>query len=301
MSPGNLSYHSKGHTFLKSEAFIAALLDRGFSYDKLVVQRAGSFAKSYRNDIENVSVKRDTSDQDILYLTINRDGIYDRLPEGLFHQPRAVGSKTTVSQMVSEHRLLREEEKAARLFFQPLEHELFRYAVFIEQEERAFFGGMLSGNLDNAFSRFWNLQPGLPAVLTASLARIMPWAYLIKGDAALCAKALEIILSKPVAVVVRIVEQHFKEEAYRLGEGELGVDMLSGNSFLEPAVCWVFTIKELGPEEMSAFVGNEKYGKFLRQFIDIFIPLEADAVFEYEVNKEGSEGTEDVLGYSFVL
>jgi len=301
MSNGGPAYKSKGHVLLKGEAFIAALLDAGFSYDKLIIERAGSFSKSYRNDIESVKSRTDDRDQEVLQVVLNRDGIYDRLPEGLFHQPRANGGKTTVSQMVEEHRRLKEEEKAVRRFFQPLEHELFRYSVFIEQEERAFLAGMLSGNLDNAFSRFWNLQPDLPEHLTAALARIMPWANLIKGDAALCAKALQIILGKPVDVRIRIEEQHKNEDCYYLGEGELGIDTLSGSSFEEPSVVWVFSIQKLSADEVGAFVSSEKYGRFLQQFIDIFIPLEADAVFEYELDGFAAETAEGILGYSFVL
>ncbi len=301
MSPGSPSYRSKAHLLLRGEAFIAALLDNGFSFDRLILDRTGSFTKSYSNDIEAVKPGIDDRDQEILQIALNRDGIYDRLPEGLFHQPRAVGGKTTVGQMVGEHRRLREEERAARKFFQPIEHELFRYSVLIEEEERTFLSGMLSGNLDNAFSKFWNLQTDLPEHLTAGLTRIMPWAYFIKGDAALCAKALGIVLAKDVAVSIQIRESHRNEDCYRLGTGELGIDTLSGSSFEEPSVCWEFSISGLDAAEMSAFVGSEKYARFLQQFIDIFIPLEADAVFVYEVQASALEGAESILGYNFVL
>ncbi len=301
MTTGNPVYQSKNHTLLRAEAFIAALVEHGFSYDRITIDRTGSFTKSYRNDIESVTARIDDNDQDILQIVMNRDGVYDRLPEGVFHQPRANGGKTTVLQMVSEHRRLKEEEKAARRFFKPLEHELFRYSVFVEQEERAFLAGMLSGNLDNAFSRFWNLRTDVPEHLTAALARIMPWAGMIKGDAVLCAKALEMVLGKPVKIMVRINESHRNEDCYYLGSGELGIDTLSGSSFEEPSVQWMFSIGGLDAAEIGAFVGDEKYGRFLQQFIDIFIPLEADALFDYEVDIKGAEVADHILGYSFVL
>lgn len=301
MTSRSPAYQSKAHLLLRGEAFIAALLDSEFSYDKLVIERTGSFTKSYSSDIESVTPGIDDREQEILRIALNRDGIYDRLPEGLFHQPRALGGKTTVGQMVVEHRRLREEERAARKFFQPIEHELLRYSVRIEQEERSFLSGMLSGNLDNAFSKFWNLQPGLLEHLTAGLTRIMPWAYFIKGDPALCAKALGIVLAKEVAIKTGIRENHRNEESYRLGTGELGVDTLSGSSFDEPSVLWEFTISGLDAGEMSAFVGSEQYARFLQQFIDIFIPLEADAAFVYEVQESATEAAEKILGFSFVL
>lgn len=301
MNTGNPGYKSNAHLLLRGEAFIAALLGNGFSFDRLNLDRAGSFAKSYRNDIESVSPALDDSDQEILKITLNRDSIYDRLPEGLFHQPRAIGGKTTVGQMVGEHRRLRDEEKAARKFFQPLEHELFRYSVLIEQEEGDFLSGMLSGNLDSAYARFWNLEADLPPHLSTGLTRMMPWAYIIKGNPQVCAKALSIILGKPVSVVVVINEQQYQQDSYRLGEGALGIETLSGNSFDEPSVSWQFSVAGLDASEMETLIGNTKHARFLQQFIDIFIPLEADATFVYEVSSSGNEIADGILGYNFIL
>lgn len=296
-------YSGKNHVFLKAEAFIASLLSSGLSYDKLVTERAGSFAKSYRRDIEEVKVREDDHGRQVWHVKVNRDGIYDRLPEGLFHQPRAQGAATAgVGQMVSEYRRFRDEEKAARRFYQPLEHELFRYATAVEQEEQLLLWGLLSGELSNAFAAFWNLEEGLPEAPSSALVRLMPWAQLIKGDPALCAKALEMMIGAPVAITERVVQLHEKErELCSLGEGVLGVDTVTGHSFEEAALNWVFTIGPLPAEQVSSFLTDAPLGRFLQQFIDIFIPVEIDVVFEYQPDMETAETTEYILGYSFTL
>lgn len=297
------AYTGKSHFFLKGEAFIASLLSNGHSYDRLVLQRNGSFTKSYHTDIESVKPGADGHDNDVLRIKINRDGIYDRLPEGMFHQPRALGSASAaVGQMVTEYKRFREEEKAARRFFQPIEHELFRYATMVAQEEQEVLWGLLSGNLGNAFGRFWDLERGLPEKPSSVLIRIMPWAHLIKGNRELCAKALEMMLEKPVTIREQLVKEHHKDDdTFFLGDGTLGVDTVTGSRFEESALAWVCTIKEMKPEEVTGCVEDGPMGRFLRQFIDIFIPVEIDAIFEYEVAGDQQEITENILGYSFSL
>ena len=301
MLPDKPKYASKSHTFLKGEAFVAALLANGFSYEKLVLERTGSFAKSYHKDIEDVKATTDDQDNQVIQIKVNRDSIYDRLPEGLFHQPRSAGSAAAaVGQMVTEYRRFREEEKAARKFFQPIEHELFRYAAMVEQEERELLWGLLSGDVNNTFAQFWQLDAGLPAAPLSILVRMMPWVHLIKGNKALCAKALEMMLGTPVSVRQQVIEEHPKDDdSFTLGVSSLSVDSVAGMSLHEPAVSWVFDIKELEGTEISAFMSDAPYGRFLQQFIDIFIPIEIDAVFEYEVQK--SEVDEPILGYSLTL
>lgn len=305
MQPDKPTYRSKSHTFLKGEAFIAALNSSGYSFDKLVVERKGAFNKSYRKDIEDVLNKKDDQNRPYLQLKLNRDGIYDRLPEGLFHQPRALGaSKAGVSQMVGEYKRFREEEKAARRFFQPIEQELTRYAVFVEQEEQELLWGLLSGDLGSGFAKFWHLDEMLPARALSVLVRLMPWAYRIKGNPGLCAKALEMMLEKQVSVTTRqIKEHHTQDDTFLLGSAELGVETVTGNHFEEAGTGWVFLIKEMGGQEIAAFVGDEPYARLLQQFIDIFIPIQIDAVFEYEmtVSRGEEEVIEPILGFSFTL
>jgi len=303
MQPDKPTYQSKSHTFLKGEAFIAALIRQGQPFDRLVIERSGSFSKSYRKDVEDVLNKTDDQGRTYLQLKLNRDSIYDRLPEGLFHQPRSLGAaKAGVSQMVAEYKRFRDEEKAARRFFQPIEQELMRYAVFVEQEEQEMLWGLLSGNLGSGFARFWNLHEDIPAAASSVLVRLMPWAYQIKGNKELCAKALEMMLDKPVSVKAGRVQQHYKDDdTFLLGTGELGTDTVTGSSFEEAGISWIFTIKEVAAAEMATFVGAAPYAKLLQQFIDIFIPLEIDATFEYEMDAQQEEVTDHILGFSFTL
>jgi len=293
--------HSDSYTWLKAEALCASLMEQGGSFDDLVLHYLGTFRRSYRNDI--ASLAPDPEDERLLRVELNRDGLYDRLPEGLFHQPRRNNTgDTPVEKMIGEYRRFREEEKAARKFFQPLEQEIFRYAVSVEQAERAGLWGLQGGTTDALFSKLWDLPTGLPPEAVPVLVSMMPWAWYVKGDRELTGKALGMVLDKQVTVKERIVyEQSGVESILQLGGAELGIDTVTGRSFSEGSVCWTFTIGDMSAGEVSGFISEEGYGKLIRHFVHTFVPLEIDAEFLYEMDQSLVDDAEMVLGFSFML
>src|ERR1700712_905735 len=103
---------------LNAETLFAELLQNGLGSNQLNISKNGAFKKLYRKDIDKAFFDQDDQDTTIATVGINRDGIYDVLPEGLFHQPTSAGSGINTVAMVAESRRLKEEEKKARLFFQ---------------------------------------------------------------------------------------------------------------------------------------------------------------------------------------
>ena len=305
MLPQKEKYESINYAFLRAEALCADLLGNGFSFKDLVIKHAGSFKKSYRNDVESLTINnKEGSDKENLEVELNRDGIYDRLPEGLFHQSRGNANTRGLAKMVEEYKRYRDEEKQARKFFQPLDQELFRYSVLVEQEERTLQMGMLKGSLEHTFNKFWDIPHGLPAGAASVLVRIMPWLHRIKGDKLLTAKALGMMLELPVTIKEYYAgEQHREENVFRLGDGELGVDTVVGNMFMEPSLCWEFTISEIAAGQIVSYTGTQPYSNFLKHFTEVFIPIEIDAIFVYELETTtgGEEKGENVLGYSLTI
>ena len=296
-------YRSTAHTYLKAEAFCAEMMANGLSFNEIRLICNSNFKKSYRSEID--SVRFDFNEEinlDELELVINRDGIYDRLPEGLFHQSKGNSKTSTTAQMTEEHRRFKEEEKLARKFFQPIEQELFRYSTMVEQEELNLAFGILNGDLKNELSNFWDIPTGLPDGPVKKLVQIMPWAKMIKGQIAQTAKALELILDKNVSyeqfkTYNHLVPEHLKGNSLF----ELGIDTVLGNCFWEPSLTWKFNIENLTKKEIAAYRPNGPYGKLLKHFEEILIPLQIDIIFEYAVMQAQDFETEDFLGFSLTL
>jgi hypothetical protein len=301
MLPQNDKYKSLDYSFLRAEALCAELLGNGFSFGDLIVSHSGSFRKSYRHDIEGVNLNdEEGSDKSVLEIMLNRDGIYDRLPEGLFHQTRGSSNTKGLSQMVEEHKRYKDEEKQARKFFHPLDQEFFRYAVLVEQEERALQAGMVQGGMDSTFSKFWGLPQGLPAEPASKLTRVMSWLHRIKGDLELSTRALEMMLGLQVkSRQFYAQEQRMEDTAFRLGECELGVDTVAGALFAEPSLCWEFSILDIPDREIASYTDDMPHARFLRHFTEVFIPIEIDAIFVYELETVKDQPKETILGYGF--
>ena len=303
MTTEKAGYERIDAALLRAEAFCAELTGNGFPFDDFIIVHDGSFRKSYRPDVDDLKKRYADSGEPQLQVTITRDGLYDRLPEGLFHQPRS--SQTSGTQvMVSEYRRYREEEKAARRFFQPLEQEIFRASVAVEQEERSLMSNMLSGNLRNIFFSFWEIDAGLPPEAAAVLVRIRPWANIIKGNRDVTAKALGMMLGLPVKAETRTMATTFSAgSSMSLGEAGLGTEMICGRSITEYSNCWAFTISGVPAAGISQYLEDAPLGRFLNKFEEIFIPVETDIIFDFELEQSAEDAaeTEQVLGYSMLL
>ncbi|HTN45465.1 MAG TPA: hypothetical protein VL098_03900 [Flavipsychrobacter sp.] len=282
---------------LKAEVVCNELIQADISMDKIRYIANGSFKRSFRMDIDSIT---ETPNGEV-EVAVNRDGIYDKLPEGLFHQTRAY-SGSTVSDMVAEHKRYKAEEKSARRFFRPLEQEFFRYSLMVEQEERRLTHGMYDDHMLQLFREFWDLDENLPFDKMGMLVRIMPWAATLKGNLQLTAKTLELVLQKPViAEEVVFMQSIPSEEKLSLGYGILGMDTVSGTTLEISTVSWKFTISDLAEKEVEFYTENKPHGRLLKRFTELFVPVEIDAIFEYESLQEKNNETESILGYSFTL
>ncbi len=299
----SIPYNNQRYYLLKAESLCADLIENGIGFEDLFIRFAGSFRKSYRNDIEEVTFSGEGRKSPVT-IELNRDGIYDKLPEGLFHQTRGSSRTASVSAMVTEYRQFREEERMARKFFQPVEQEIFCYQVMIEQLERKIQFGILNGDAGAAFYDFWDIDPRLPKKAVATLILIMPWLRTIKRDKDLTAKALSMALAKEVSIVEKVSYTGYSADAGFVlgGASYLSRNTVCGASGTIPLVQWVFTINGLSYEEMEDYLPGKGYGQFISRFKELFIPVEIDALFDFanpmEINPEKKDA---ILGYGYYL
>lgn len=288
---------------LKAEVIAAEILNKGVSFDEMTISLLGSFRKSYRSDVGEFNVYlNDNTNKSEFDIFINRDSIYDRLPEGLFHQSRGNTNTSSISEIIGEHRRYKEEERQARRFFQPFEQEIFKFATLIEQREQELAFDMLDGDLRNELSNFWNITKELPKSMATLLLRIMPWVYSIKGNLDLTCQALGVMLGKRVSAIQTYLSQEQKGGTISsLSQASLGVDTLTGLSVMDTSINWIFTIHDLSKKEVALYPENNVYGKFLKQFEEIFIPLSVDAIFDYAIKEKDENESENVLGFSLIL
>jgi len=291
---------SRGHHIMKppfrAEAICAGLVESGVQMEQIVVNAKGGFRKSFSDDVsEMVATETDCNFE----LVVNRDGIYDKLPEGLFHQTRGNSRVRTVQDAVDEHKRFKEEERQARSFFAPLEQLLFRYQVLVELEEREGLFDLQSGVRDPAWFRFWNVNESLPEEEAGRMLQLMPYLHFIKGDPVSTETALSHILNKKV--VLREEERRSTvsmQHACTLANTLMGENGALGHNTGELFNYWIFSIEGSCNDEMLPFIRQPHQTTILQKFEDLFIPFETDVQFEFELkDEEAGKYTGAVLGY----
>ncbi|MGB0949739.1 MAG: hypothetical protein ACPGU0_06495, partial [Marinirhabdus sp.] len=115
------------------------------------IQNISTFSRSHRRDIQNHKNSLTNANHNTINLNLSRNGIYDNLPEGVFHDPLDPTLKAMTHQKRREKQ--KNEEKEARKFFQPIENEIFNQYVGVESAERSLID-KFSDIKDNYFLRF---------------------------------------------------------------------------------------------------------------------------------------------------
>ena len=298
-------------------------------FEKSMIIPIGLFHRNYHKDID--VIQESEFENHLLQLKINRDGLYDALPEGLFHQPsKPKKGERDKEEILQEIREQKAREKAARKIFLPIEQELYRARIAIELEEVKYF--VNANNSNNVFRDFWGLphhSEENPSFLNhhqiSNIIYLLPLAHRIVGDFALTELCFESILQDRFAIkntfpISHEVPKFFNEETlqeedlgFALGRGALGVDfILNSNSYRETIPAILINIGPIEVNEVSQYakssVKEGKNGKkrdVLEYLINNFLPYDADTIINIEVKEredfffamaEDFETSEIVLG-----
>ncbi|MCK4748767.1 MAG: hypothetical protein KAT15_17055, partial [Bacteroidales bacterium] len=159
----------------------------------------GLFKRRFNPDISSAGVRRLNNDQEVIEIHITRDGIYDGLPAGLFHDYSSE-SATGGQGMARDSKKHRQIEEMARKFFLPFENEIFHQLVELELEERKILNRYNENLFDDIFSGFWKLDGSLPKKYLSRLVLLLHLAHKITGNTEMTARTLEIIIEEKVRV-----------------------------------------------------------------------------------------------------
>lgn len=305
---------------LRLEVIMAELLAYGYAFDDFLVRPVGLFARRYRRDLGGVrdeQFERGHRPITRTVLEMHREGLYDALPQQVFHQPGATGTEAppgSIRAMIEDSHQQRRKEKATRLFFLPFEQEFFRFRVHVEQEERRYFTNISARWYNEALARFWGIaDAGLPPGPLTNLLYLLPLAHGIVGDLPRTTLCFESVLAQPVRLRVVAPLRHPLPAAIgaggaagsgTLGHLALGRDLVLGGEYQETLPALEISLQKLSVTELEAYLAGEWPAKALALLCRYFVAFETDVVLRYEmaaaepsfVLGEGEEAP--VLGYT---
>ena len=109
---------------IKAEVIAAEIIENGLSPAEIVIIPDGSFRRKYSKDVISAEVIKSDDGQKVLGIHVTRDGLYDSLPEAIFHD-LSTQPLTSGHEMAKLSKMQKNEEKEARLFFFHLKTKYF--------------------------------------------------------------------------------------------------------------------------------------------------------------------------------
>ena len=266
---------------LKAEVVVSELLDTSnISPEDITIKNKSSFSRSYRRDIIDTAINFN----DKIQFNLSRNGIYDALPQGMFHTTVGLNSSIPYNEMRKKSK---KEEADARTLFAPLENEFFLSKVAVEQEEKKL--ALQFNNLDNSFLlKFWGLKNKVAEEYVFLLAKALPLAYNISKSETLIAQCLSEILQENVSIKKEFISlkniSPKKDKEYTLGVNT--TLQLNETRILHPYYYIIIEISDL--KSKKKYEKNGIATQLISVFCEYFVPLEIDWEFKISFKNQSN-------------
>ncbi|MEM6844143.1 MAG: type VI secretion system baseplate subunit TssG [Bacteroidota bacterium] len=300
---------SRGNIDLKSEALMAnAVRHQMVKLEDIFVRSASTFQRSYSRDLAAIEQRERKQGASYYFVDVNREGLYDTLPEGLFHQTLRKDAQIDTETAVEELELHRQEEKAARQFFLPLEQEFYRLQLLAEWQESQILLSSLNRQQYSSLIDLWRLPKELSTYQTVMMLHIIPLLHQVVGDLKAVSNLLGLVMEAPIEVQASQVTTWKADEVAlpNLGEFELGRDSVLGNYIEDYHPHYQLIVGAIEKKYIAGYLPGGKKRQVLLRLCAYFLPCQADISVKIEIFPEeetgfllkGKELGEGYLGYT---
>ncbi|AKK74275.1 hypothetical protein OK18_18180 [Chryseobacterium gallinarum] len=303
--------YNKLQTDFKAEAVAVNLLKYHRAVSNIFIERIGINDRAYLKDIKSISSSYLGFDEEVFTIECYREGIYDYLPEGLFHPPSLGASRKNVDTIVREIRKQKRVEEDARRFFRPFELEVFFTEISALLKESEFDITSNTDSLLETVSELWPLIKMLDKQNAYIFMHILPFFHQIRGSKRWFERCMTAFLQVPVEVsfspnVIDRIEEN--DDSMLLGNSRLGVTYIPSGKHMDGQRNWVVNIGPIPYEEMKKYIPGSPFRKVLQALYDYFLPVTVDVEENFVTEKQGysfsledDERNASRLGYSTFL
>ncbi len=283
-------------TDYKLEVIVTSLIEEGYDPELIQILRNGIERRQVSKDIEDVYTKFNDDDfRKYLHIHVNREGIYDILPEGIFHKSiykRAYrDAESDVEKALDQIKIHREQEFFARRFFQVFEQVIDHTLVDINQAEIRYDRTSSNREFTDLFIQYWPVLKRLEHRQAVAFMYVMPLLSRIRLNLDEVSESLSFILDVPVKIEKIKLPAKKADSLFesRLGEAHLGVDLVLGNTFDDGISDLKITIGQLSANRMRGFLETASERIVLDMLLEIFLPDETYAVIDFKIDPEDSQ------------
>jgi hypothetical protein len=265
---------------LRAEVVIADLAKNGFDVDDLFVRPVGIFKRKFGKDISKIEQIENKHGANYLVLNVNREGLYDVLPQTLFHNPaRKPKPFKSATEMVKEVRERIKEEQNARDFFFAYEIEFFKQRISVEWHEQNALDTITYSMNDETFLNYWELPSYFNSRQKGILFYLLPVFHNIRGRLGIMQETYKTILMNDV--IIRNIGLNSENLEFFHPHNILGDTRLSIKSILGSRADAIFDtiqveIINLPAEKIFEYLPGGINRRVIKHLNSLFMPLHAE-------------------------
>jgi len=291
----------------------AELLEHGdFEADQIAVIPVGARQSAFAKDIIGTSsYYSESKRKECLTIELNREGLYDMLPEGLFHQPPTGSSGFSEEEMIADVKKRRAEEKSARRFFMPFEAELNYFRTILELYENRLDKRSSYDDLTRIFRAGWKEFELLDNEQGMIWMHLLPLIHARRNDLEFLGEILSLLFKVDVRAELKVRYDRKAPIAERmqlkLGEGSLGINTIIGSTFTDDAEEIVISIGPADTDLLVSFLPGTANAYIIDLAVSYLLPVQTEVSVALVANQAnrivalGAESNNSYLGYTAYL
>ncbi len=260
---------------LKAEIVASEIIRNGVKEEDVSFSSKSSFKRQFEKDVQSIQAREERKNSPkSVTININREGIYDMLPEGLFHFDDENTKERAKKEGVTVTKLKKRQEAEARKFFQPIENEFYHLLTRLqlkESENLSYFTPEVNRNL---FYQIYGYLPVFNDNQIAKLLYFLPLAYKLKGNLRMIEYILQNLLNKDITLHLSKKYEIYEMDLVKpLNKMQLNVDSVVGSG-VELFTCTVIIdIHDLRKEEVASYFKSGVNYKIIEKVMSFFLPV----------------------------
>ncbi|HTE02125.1 MAG TPA: type VI secretion system baseplate subunit TssG [Mucilaginibacter sp.] len=271
----------------KAEVVAAEMVEQGFPVDQILILMIGALKRSYRKDVDAIDEEFSEYDHNnYRVIKTPKEGIYDMLPEGLFHSVSLHQSSTNHREIIDMMKFHKVQETNARRFFMPFETAINHLRVQMALYENRLDKRSHYSELSEVFSGNWDIFNYMDAVQANLFVQILPIIHDIRDDYPLTETVFELILMVPVKIVAARSKPVLLDNPVvsMLGDNGLGVDLTTGNVLFDDGDDEIaVNIGPISKAQLNLFTPGTKQSKIFESLCDHLLPVHVNVNTTFEL------------------
>lgn len=252
------------------------------------IKRLGNRGRAQKKDIARIKEDHLGITPGDIVVEVNRESIYDYMPEGVFHRPTLGGIQSGTASVIEAIREQRRNEADNRLFFSPFEQEASLQEIRALLHEQCIDNKGMYHNLLQLLYPLWPLLEQLDSATAKIFIYLLPFFCLTSGNKKWLTKMLQSLLGYPVSItetphLMKIDKQNLPID---LLNKKLGISTQLCGNHIDGSTNWQLTIGPMAAEDAKAFLPGSKLNRLLQAIYENFSP--EDTIIEQQISIQHS-------------